>query len=94
MVDPERKTQLAAAPMSGTIGGLAVQSPIDDPSFEFLDAFTGDTSTVPTPESGQTLFFKAITPNPHRIDTATLCRLIAKDSENPKPSSGIILRYC
>ena len=63
MVNAERGPQLAAAPMGGTIGGLAVQSPIDDPSFEFLDAFTGGTSTVPTPESGQTLFFKAVPPH-------------------------------
>ena len=79
MVDPERKTQLAAAPMSGTIGGLAVQSPIDDPSFKLLDSLAECTSTVPTPESGQTLFFKAVPPHSHCIDTATLL-----PAESPK----------
>ena len=60
MVNAERGPQLAAAPVGRTISGLAVQTPVDDPSFEFLDSFTGRTSTVPTPESGQTLFFKAV----------------------------------
>jgi hypothetical protein len=59
MVNAERGPQLAAAPVGRTIGRLAVQSPIDDPSFQFLDSFTGRTSTVPTPESGQTLFCKS-----------------------------------
>src|SRR5262245_10830797 len=72
MVNAEHGAQLAAAPRAGTIGGLAVQSPIDNPSFEFLDSLTGRTSTVPTPESGQTLFVKAVPPHSHRIDTATL----------------------
>ena len=72
MVNAERGPQLAAAPVGGAIGGLAVQSPIDDPSFELLDSLTGRTSTVPTPESGQALFFKAVSPHSHRIDTATL----------------------
>ena len=31
MVNAERGPQLAAAPMGGAIGGLAMQSPIDDP---------------------------------------------------------------
>jgi hypothetical protein len=72
MVNTESGPQLAAAPMGGTIGGLAVQSPVDDPSFELLYSLTRHTSTVPIPESGQTLFFKAVPPHPHRIDTATL----------------------
>ena len=71
MVNAERETQLATAPLGRTIGGLAVQSPIDDPSFELLDSLPGRTSTVPTPESGQALFFEAVPPHPHRIDTAT-----------------------
>jgi len=95
MVNAERGPQLAAAPMGGTIGGLAVQSPIDDPSFEFLDAFTGGTSTVPTPESGQTLFFKAVPPHSHRIDTATLLpadspktqRTRSQPQDNPRTAS-------
>jgi hypothetical protein len=77
MVNAERGPQLAAAPMGGTIGGLAVQSPIDDPGFELLDSLARRTSTVPTPESGQTPFFKALPPHSHRIDTATL---LAADS--------------
>jgi hypothetical protein len=91
MVDPERKTQLAAAPMSGTIGGLAVQSPIDDPSFKLLDSLAECTSTVPTPESGQTLFFKAVPPHAHCIDTATLCRLRAQRLTEPEAKLRIIL---
>jgi hypothetical protein len=50
MVDPERKTQLAAAPMSGTIGGVAVQSPIDDPSFKLLDSLAECNRTLPMGE--------------------------------------------
>jgi hypothetical protein len=34
MVQAERRAQLAAASMSGAIGRLAVQSPVDDPGLE------------------------------------------------------------
>ena len=95
MVNAERETQLAAAPLGGTIGGLALQSPIDDPSFELLDSLTGRTSTVPTPESGQTLFFKALPPHPHRIDTAMFLsadrpktqRTRSQAQDNPRTTS-------
>jgi hypothetical protein len=43
-----------------------------DPGFELLDSLARRTSTVPTPESGQTPFLKAVPPHSHRIDTATL----------------------
>ena len=95
MVNAERGPQLAAAPMGGAIGGLAVQSPIDDPSFKLLDSLAGRTSTVPTPESGQALFFKAVSPHSHRIDTATLLsadspktqRTRSQAQDNPRTAS-------
>ena len=95
MVNAEREPQLAAAPLGRTIAGLAVQSPIDDPSFELLDSLAGRTSTMPTPESGQTLFFKAVPPHSHRIDTATLLpadrpktqRTRSQAQDNPRTTS-------
>jgi hypothetical protein len=95
MVNAEGAPQLATAPMSGTIGWFTVQSPIDDPRFELLDSLTGRTSRVPTPESGQTLLLKAVTPNSHRIDTATLLpadspktqRTRSKAQDNPCTTS-------
>ena len=102
MVNAERGTQLAAAPVGRTIGGPAVQSPIDDPSFEFLDSFTRRTSTVPTPESGQTLFSKAVPPHSHRIDTATLLsadrpktqRTRRQAQDNPRTTSVYSGAHC
>ena len=95
MIDAKRGPQLAAAPMSGAIGGLAMQSPIDDPSFEFLDSLRRGTPVMPTPESGQTLFFKAVPPHSHGIDAATLLpadrpqtqRTRSQAQDNPRPTS-------
>src|SRR5215207_144284 len=95
MVYPEGRAQLAAAPMGGTIEGLTVQSPIDDPSFELLDSFTGRTSTMPTPESSHTLLLKARPPHSHGIDAATLLsadrpqtqRTRSQAQDNPRSTS-------
>ena len=91
MVDAERGPQLAAAPMGRTIGRLSVQTPVDDPGFEFLDSFTGRTSTVPTPESGRTLSLK----RSRHIRTVLILQrssgLIAQRLREPKARLGTIL---
>ena len=74
IVDAERGPHLRCLQIDKTIGGFRYKVQSNDPSFEFLDSFARRTSTVPTPESGQTLFFKAVSPHSHRIDTAALRR--------------------
>jgi hypothetical protein len=72
MVDAKLRSQLAAAPMRGAIGGFAMQGPIKDACLNPLATRLGLAATMPAKESGQSLRQKPIPPKAHRVHTASL----------------------
>ena len=64
--------QLAAAPVRGAIGGLAMQRPIKDACLNLLATRLGLAARMPAKESGQSLRQKPIPPKAHRVHTALL----------------------
>ena len=72
MVDPEPRGQLAAAPVRGAIGRLAMQGPIKDACLNLLTARLGLAATVPAKKPGHPMRQKPIPPKAHRVHTALL----------------------
>jgi hypothetical protein len=70
VVDSQLGRQLAAAPMAGSVCGLAMQRPMEDTSLDFFTAWMTQPSSVSAKETREPLGKEALTPQTHRVNAA------------------------
>ncbi len=101
VTDAQLGPELARTPMRGTVGGLAMQGPINDPGFEAFGAWRHRLAQMASPETGDAFPQKAVSPEFDRIDTTKLAAtdrgqsLPARQTQNdPSSSHIIVLKTC
>ena len=72
VTDAQLGGELARTPMRGTSGGLVMQGPINDPSFEAFGARSHPLAQMPSPETGDAFLQKALSPEFDGIDATRL----------------------
>ena len=69
--------ELARTPMRGTVGGLVMQGPINDPGFQTFGARSHRLAQMASPETGDAFLQKAVSPEFHGLTLQDWLRLTA-----------------
>jgi hypothetical protein len=83
VTDVQLGGELARTPMSGTVGGLVMQGPINDPGFQAFGARSHRLAQMASPETGDAFLQKAVSPEFDGIDAT---RLAATDRGQSAPA--------
>ena len=96
VTDAQLAGELARTPMRGTVGGLVMQAPINDPGFQSFGACSHRLAQMASPKTGDAFLQKAVPPELDGIDAtrlaATNCRQSspARQTQDDANSSHII----
>jgi hypothetical protein len=96
VTDAQLGGELARTPLRGTVGGLVMQGPINDPGLQPFAARGHRLAQMASPKTGDAFLQKAVSPELDRIDATRLaaadCRqsLSARQTQDDSNSSHVI----
>ena len=96
VTDTQSGGELTRTPMRGTVGGLVMQGPINDPGFQPFGARSHRLAQMASPETGDAFLQKALSPEFDGIDTTRLaatdcCQSLPARQTQDDPSSSHII---